>query len=151
MIKRHKHFPPLFADKLAQASGLPIDSVTDKMLNDEISRFSKMRIKMLRDNPIAGKFDLEHLSAIHTYIFQDVSSYASSVREHTLQGHAAFFAMPKDIDKTFERRVAHLLHEMEEHTSYNRFIHSCTHMVNSINYAHPFREGNGRATRVFLE
>jgi cell filamentation protein len=37
---------------------------------------TKWRMDELRERPIAGKFDLEHLKAIHAHIFQDVYDWA---------------------------------------------------------------------------
>ena len=44
-------------------------------------RLTMLRILELIDNPVLGKFDLEHLKMIHRYIFQDVYDWAGEIRK----------------------------------------------------------------------
>lgn len=44
-------------------------------------RLTMLRLLELIDKPIKGKFDLEHLQAIHKYIFQDVYEWAGEIRK----------------------------------------------------------------------
>jgi len=39
-----------------------------------------LRILELKENPIQGSFDLDHLRKIHKYIFQDIYNWAGQLR-----------------------------------------------------------------------
>lgn len=43
-------------------------------------RFTSIRLAELCTNPIAGRFDYDHMKAIHAYVFQDVYKWASQER-----------------------------------------------------------------------
>ena len=43
-------------------------------------RLTMLRLFELLKNPIQGKFDLEHLQSIHSYIFQDIYEWSGKIR-----------------------------------------------------------------------
>ena len=52
------------------------------------------RAQDLNSKPIAGKFDLDHLKAIHKHLFQDVYEWAGEVRTVNFRKDAVPFAPP---------------------------------------------------------
>ena len=86
-----------------------------------------------------GKFN--SLSKIHKYIFEDVYDFAGKIRENNLAKNNFRFAgamFLKDILKQIDKMPQE---------SYEQIIEKYVEM----NIAHPFREGNGRATRIWLD
>ena len=63
------------------------------------------RAQELRKNPLAGKFDLDHLQAIHRHLFQDVYEWAGQVRTVNIGKGTLPFAQPAFIE-TYSRTVA---------------------------------------------
>lgn len=57
-----------------------------------------IRTRELRDAPIPGKFDLEHLKAIHAYVFQDVYAWAGQLRTVNISKNGDAFAQPAFIE-----------------------------------------------------
>ena len=112
----------------------------------------------LLQNPTVGEFDTAHLKAIHKYIFRDVFAWAGEFRT-TVLGKAEYFGKPPtwftaphllehEADRIFEplKRTSLLrgLHRVE-------FAQRAARLLAEINSLHPFREGNGRTQRLFVD
>jgi cell filamentation protein len=68
-----------------------------------------LRIAELNDHPLTGRFDLEHLKAIHRHIFQDVYVWAGELRQVDIsKGNARFahFAYIEDNARALFSQVA---------------------------------------------
>lgn len=105
------------------------------------------------EKPIDGKFDLKHLQDIHKDLFQDVYDWAGENRTVGISKGGSSFAQPELIESYANSTVFkdlkkdNLLQGLAE----ERFVERLAHHFSEINALHPFREGNGRATRVFVE
>ena len=114
------------------------------------SNLSTIRIVEL-DRSIIGNFDLEHLQAIHRYIFQDLYDWAGEIRHYGLSKGSTTFMPPSII----HQGGAHLFQQLarEQHLKgleAERFSDRAGYYLGEINHLHPFREGNGRTQRTFL-
>jgi fido (protein-threonine AMPylation protein) len=101
--------------------------------------------------PICSEPTYVAFKAIHHHLFQDLYSWAGSERNYTTGRGPAPFAVPGQIAPWMERqfeafRVAKELHGL----SPDVFAEKAAVMVNEINAAHPFIEGNGRVQRIWL-
>lgn len=114
----------------------------------------------------SGQFDAEHLKAIHQHLFQDVYEWAGHTRDErtTLsdgtvatepilskpEGRSFLVgpAIPAALD-VFGAR----LHEADNLHGLSReaFAEQAADVMTELNDIHPFREGNGRTQRVFME
>jgi cell filamentation protein len=89
---------------------------------------------------------------IHRYIFQDVYDWAGQDRTvDTAKGDNLFCLAPyinRELEKRFEviRRENNL-----RGLSAHQFAERAAEHVSELNAIHPFREGNGRVQRAFLE
>lgn len=117
----------------------------------EIERkLTAIRINDLIRRPMQGQFDLRHLCNIHFYIFQDLYTWAGSLRKVDIaKGNTFCKAMlPQDqAEAIFEAiKKEHYL----EGLSSEAFAARLAYHFSEINALHPFREGNGRAQREFI-
>src|ERR1035437_1011365 len=112
----------------------------------------------LLQNPIAGEFDIAHLKAIHKHIFQDVFTWAGELRT-TMLGKAeylgqppAWFTPPHLLEHEAER-IFGLLHRADLLLGLRRveFARQSAQLLAEVNRLHPFREGNGRTQRPFVD
>ncbi len=108
----------------------------------------------LQDNPVIGQFDLDHFCAIHRHLFQDLFDWAGHVRTVDIaKGTSTFLPASRiKIGATFAFGGIHdgpLLRG--DPISQATFIEEITDALDRINYLHPFREGNGRTQRTFLD
>lgn len=87
----------------------------------------------------AGTF--ESLAEIHRYLFDEIYSYAGKIRTVNMaKGNFRFAPV-----MYLEQALKHI--EAMPQSTYNEIIEKYVEM----NIAHPFREGNGRSTRIWLD
>ena len=87
----------------------------------------------------AGTFD--SLAEIHRYLFDEIYSFAGKIRTVNMaKGNFRFAPV-----MYLEQALKHI--EAMPQSTYNEIIEKYVEM----NIAHPFREGNGRSTRIWLD
>lgn len=107
----------------------------------------------LAEQPVQGNFDLKHLQAIHKHLFQDVYDWAGELRTVNISKGSSHFARVEQLESyansTVFKNLAkdNFLRGMEK----DRFVERLADHYGEINALHPFREGNGRSTRQFIE
>jgi len=89
--------------------------------------------------------------AMHRHMFQDIYSWAGEERTYTTGRGAAPFARPEHISGWMDRQFE-TLSERRFHMSRSLDVFSseAAGLVNEINAAHPFIDGNGRTQRQWL-
>lgn len=117
------------------------------------------RLRELFAKPIPGQFDLDHLRAIHKHLLGDVYAWAGKTRDEAFEQEVFFskggtlFALHSELkpgaDKLFtalakEGRLRGLRNDKDA------FVERLSHYYVELNKVHPFPEGNGRATQLFL-
>lgn len=123
----------------------------DDALRDFEYEQTKLRIEELRENPIPGKFDLEHLKAIHGHVFQDVYEWAGQTRTVNISKNGDRFAQPAFIDGVGRQLGSAIAKENNlQGLEKPQFIDRLALYYADWNALHPFREGNGRATRELI-
>lgn len=126
--------------------------ITDKdALNEAEREITSTRISQLKEHPVKGKFDLKHLQAIHRFIFQDIYDWAGELRTVNIaKGNQ--FCNCMYIEPGFESvykqlKADHFLIGIDSEFIYEKLAY----YLGELNVVHPFREGNGRAQRVYIE
>lgn len=110
----------------------------------EEERISKLKAAKLFENGIidrcpSGRFST--LQIIHKYLFEDIYEFAGKVRTVNLAKGSFRFAPLMYLDAALAN-----IDEMPQAT-FDEVIEKYVEM----NIAHPFREGNGRSTRIWLD
>lgn len=113
-------------------------------LNKAEEKISKQKAKQLFESG-----DIEHmeigtfkgLAQIHAYLFADIYEFAGELRDVNLAKGNFRFAPRMYLPQSLEHISA------MPHSTYEQIIEKYVEM----NIAHPFREGNGRATRIWLD
>ncbi|MDN3201494.1 Fic family protein [Enterococcus faecalis] len=113
-------------------------------LNRVEERVSKEKAKRLYDSGDIDRIEVgtfKGLSYIHNYLFEDIYEFAGKVRSQNIsKGNFRFAPVMylevalEHIDKMPQRNLDEIVAKYVE-----------------MNIAHPFREGNGRATRIWLD
>lgn len=110
-----------------------------------------LRTLDLRIQPLTGSYDLTHIQGIHNYLFQDIYEWAGQLRTIDLIKDNSRFANHLFIERQAEEMFKNLAHE--DHLlglEPEEFSARAAHYMAEINALHPFREGNGRAQREFI-
>lgn len=119
--------------------------ITDSaQLTREEERISKKKAAELFENGIldtlkAGSFDA--LKSIHKYLFEDIYDFAGKVRTVNIAKGNFRFAPVMYLDAALAN-----IDKMPQNT-FDKIIEKYVEM----NIAHPFREGNGRSGRIWLD
>ena len=127
---------------MALENKLGLDSSADLAREEE--RISKKKAAELFESGTldlleAGKFSA--LRAIHKYLFEDIYEFAGEIRTVNLAKGNFRFAPVMYLEAALEN-----IDKMPQNTFYE-IIEKYVEM----NIAHPFREGNGRSTRLWLD
>ena len=107
------------------------------------------RLSELAHHPIQGKFDGQHLQAIHSHIFQDVCTWAGGFRTVNISRSGQFpFAFSDQIPQSLSKLAGELKKERHlANLARPRFASRAAHYMGELNAIHPFRDGNGRTQR----
>lgn len=113
-------------------------------LNKTEERISKQKAKELYDSGYIDKIEIgtfKGLATIHKYLFEDIYYFAGKIRDVNIAKNNFRFAplmyldvSLKNIDKMPQDTYEHIIEKYVE-----------------MNVAHPFREGNGRSMRIWLD
>jgi len=101
---------------------------------------------------IRGKFDFNHLKRIHKFLFGDIYSWAGKVRLVNISKGNQFCKVEfieQQMDEIFEKlKSENYLKDIKEE---KELVSRLAYYFGEINAIHPFREGNGRSQRVFMQ
>ncbi len=107
----------------------------------------------LSDRGITRSSDLTELRAVHAQLFDGVYDWAGHIRTVDIRKNRddAGFFLPVGY---IERAAGFLFSELAEEDGLRNldkeeFVERLAYFYDQLNYIHPFREGNGRAQRVF--
>lgn len=107
-------------------------------------RISKTRALELFEKGLLDSFEngtFRGLAQIHEYLFSDIYDFAGKIRTVNLAKEGFRFAPVLYLHDALER-ISQMLQ-----STFDEIIEKYVEM----NVAHPFREGNGRSTRIWLD
>jgi cell filamentation protein len=113
---------------------------------------SYAKILYLGSHPIKGTLNLKYLQRIHRYIFEDIYTWAGRIRggQFFFKGDTEFCradVIYTYADHTFGKlKSENWLRKLDR----KAFIERLAYFMAEVNILHPFREGNGRAQRIFF-
>lgn len=113
-------------------------------LAKEEERITKIKALELFDTNKINEFEVGTfigLSKIHEYLFCDIYEFAGKVRTENIAKGSFRFASVMYLDDALDK-----IDKMPQDT-FDNIIKKYVEM----NIAHPFREGNGRSTRIWLD
>ena len=116
--------------------------IFEKLYQEE--KITKKKALEMFDKKIINTFEVgtfKGLQEIHKYLFEEIYDFAGKIREENIsKGNFRFVPVMylkealKNIDKMPQKTYDEIIEKYVE-----------------MNVAHPFREGNGRSTRIWLD
>lgn len=110
----------------------------------EEERITKLKAMELFDTKKIDEFEVgtfKGLSKIHEFLFHDIYSFAGKIRKENIAKGNFRFASSMYLEDVLNK-----IDNMPEET-FEEIVKKYVEM----NIAHPFREGNGRSTRIWLD
>lgn len=136
-------------DVLANKLGI---SDPQKLKEAEQDIVTKKTATLLSETP-PTVFDFACLKHVHQILFEDVYNFAGQVRtvDMVKPDGGTPFAYARFIEPE-SKRIFDYLRRKNYLVDLNRqsFVREITNLATELNALHPFREGNGRAIRLFL-
>ncbi len=123
----------------------------EALLEEAERQITAVKILDLKMNPIKGKLNFEHLLNIHKYIFNDIYEWAGKTRSVNISKGSQF------CNYTFINNMADEIFSKLHNDNYligstnEEMIAKLSFYLGELNAMHPFREGNGRTQRIFIE
>jgi len=149
--------PESFVDPYVYPSTTILKNLLDERDRSRLERkeyqLTLARRMELEAAPIAGPFDLTRWAETHRRLFQDVYAWAGRIRTVEIsKGSSHFHAsslIPAAAESTFDWLAASGL--LEPTIDESTFVVRASDLLEKMNDIHPFREGNGRTQRAFLD
>ena len=113
-------------------------------LNKAEEKISKQKAKQLFESGDINQIEIgtfKGLAEIHTYLFSDIYEFAGNIRDVNIAKGSFRFAPLMYLSQSLN-----YIDKMPQN-NFDKIIEKYVEM----NVAHPFREGNGRATRIWLD
>ena len=127
---------------MALENKLGLTSIAE--LDREEERISKKKATQLFNRKLLDTFDVgtfAGLAAIHKYLFEDIFDFAGEIRTVNIAKGNFRFAPLMYLQSSLEN-----IDKMPQ-SNFDEIVEKYVEM----NIAHPFREGNGRSTRIWLD
>ena len=123
-------------NKLNITNQIELNKVEERLSKEKaIKLFDSGKINTLKVGTFAG------LKQIHKFLFEDIYDFAGKMRDVNISKGNFRFAPVMYL----EQALKHI--DKMPQSSFDEIIEKYVEM----NIAHPFREGNGRATRIWLD
>lgn len=124
--------------------------------------FVSNRLRQVHEQPILGGFDVDHLRAIHSHIFQDFPDFRPGtirgdtpnwVKDRKLEGIQGVYQVPY-MSQGIETQIKSILNKLEapktiKGISPDLASEKIAKLYADLDHAHAFHEGNSRTLREF--
>ena len=102
-------------------------------------------------NPTFSNFNFNHLKQIHHHLFQDLYSWAGQTRTVDISKGDTRFCISSRIEPEAEKILLKLRALQLASMPLTDVVFSLAEHYCDLNVVHPFRDGNGRAQRLFFD
>lgn len=130
-------------------------NIRDQKKLDEVERTESLfgRVRMSRQE-IPDNLGQEYLQQVHRDLFGAVYAWAGELRTVEISKGRSHFHPSSSLQEAFAYTFDWLNNQsdlFDPTISDKAFTRQASQLLADINYIHPFREGNGRAQRAFLD
>lgn len=122
------------------------------VLHEAERDYSSVRQAELANMGVTGDFSFRHLCSIHRQLFQDVYFWAGKIRTVDIS-KGTIFCLVQFIESQFDALYGELKKEkfLADISDKSEMSKRLAFYLGEINMIHPFREGNGRTQRIYIE
>ena len=135
IIELAKNFPSKQANRFIEWFTYSDETIDGKSKSKAYALFDSSLLATIEVGTVKG------LQQIHGYLFGGLYDFAGQIRTLNIAKSGFQFAMARYLPETLKR-----IEEMDEST-----FEAIVDKYAEMNVAHPFMEGNGRSTRIWLD
>ena len=101
---------------------------------------------------VTGDFSMKYLCSIHKQLFQDIYPWAGKIRTVDIS-KGTIFCLVQFINDQFDDLYCKLKEEnfLKDIVNKKEMSERLAYYLAELNMIHPFREGNGRTQRIYIE
>lgn len=114
------------------------------------SAYVLAKASYLELHPLPGKFDLAHYQNIHRFLFSDLYEWAGELRKVNLSKKGTVFVPAAEIAQCANAYFSRASRIDFSALSKKQVAVELADLYSTLNMIHPFREGNGRAQRIYF-
>ena len=127
-----------------------LNITTEEKLKEYETKMVALKLASIDKADFKRTYDEEHLKAIHKYLFEDVYDFAGQYRLENITKDNFIFSQYQYIDENIKEVFKKTNIQSLEDLPFEELIIKLSDFMTELNVLHPFREGNGRATREFI-
>ena len=127
-----------------------LNITTEEKLKEYETKIVALKLASIDKADFKKTYDEEHLKAIHKYLFEDVYDFAGQYRLENITKDNFIFSQYQYIDENIKEVFKKTNIQSLEDLPFEQLIIKLSDFMTDLNVLHPFREGNGRATREFI-
>jgi cell filamentation protein len=124
----------------------------DILAADDLEQFERLATaQRLREGLPSVPLTVDGYCELHRHIFQDVYQWAGKFRTVDISKGGHLFCRPAFIAGQMDERFKAIRQGLLQNLTEDEFVARAADHLCELNAIHPFREGNGRTMRAFLE
>ena len=127
-----------------------LDIKDEKKLKEYETKMVAFKLATLQKLKFDKTYDEKHLKFIHNYLFCDVYDFAGCYRKENITKENFLFSQYEFIEENIKEVMKKVEIGKLKKLDFNTLLKSISDIMTDLNVLHPFREGNGRATREFI-
>jgi len=128
-----------------------LDIRDETILNEAEAITVATKSALWENDPLENAFDFKHYKAIHQYLFEDLYEWAGQPRVINISKKGTLFCAFENIEAQAELIFSRLKdRDMFVNLKRSEFVKEIVDFYCVTNFLHPFRDGNGRAQRIFI-
>lgn len=122
-----------------------------KQLDENETLITSVKTLQIELRPMAQEPDFAYYKSLHLELFEELYDWAGQVRQINISKLRTAFCPADQIESTAWEIFARLKsHRYFLDLSRDELVNELADLYDSINYLHPFREGNGRVQRLYF-
>lgn len=123
---------------------------TEKRLKEYETKMVAFKLLTLQKLKFDRTYDEKHLRFIHQYLFFEIYDFAGQYRLENITKENFLFSDYHYIEENIKEVMKKIDLKFFKFCDYNTLVSKISEIMTDLNVLHPFREGNGRATREFI-
>lgn len=142
------------ADDCYPGTGVLVNKLNirdQKQLDENEALITSVKTLQIELRPMASEPDFAYLKDLHRCLFEELYDWAGQVRTINISKMRTAFCPADQIAQTAQSifgrlHACHYFRDLPQ----QELVDELADLYDSINYLHPFREGNGRVQRLYF-